>query len=82
MEKMLVTSIFSFSHNVSYSSQHKFQFLSRYYLSSANALNLDWFKIFPFGKELSTLREKALEKIVGEKEKMMAASIFSFSHNV
>ena len=30
-EKMLVTSIFSFSHKVFYSSQHKFQFLSQIY---------------------------------------------------
>ena len=30
-DKMLVTSIFFFFHNVFYSSQHKFQFLSHYY---------------------------------------------------
>ena len=52
-EKMLVTSIFSFSHNVFYPSQDKFQFLSLFFLSSANAFNLDLTKILSFRKELN-----------------------------
>ena len=40
-EKMLVTSTFSFSRNVFYPSQMKFQFFGHIFLSSANALNLD-----------------------------------------
>ena len=45
-EKMLLTSIFSFSHNVFYRYPRQ-KFLS------ANAFNLDQSKILPFGKELS-----------------------------
>ena len=49
---MLVTSIFSFSQNVSYSPENKFQLFSHIYLSSATALILDWSKILSFGKVL------------------------------
>ena len=52
-EKMLVTSIFSFSHNVSYPSQNKFQISAKFDLLSANASNLDQSKYFSFGKELT-----------------------------
>ena len=38
---MLVTSIFSFSHNVFYPSQNKFVFLATFDLLSANAFKLD-----------------------------------------
>ena len=55
---MLVTSIFFFSHNVFYSSQHKFRSLSSSILSSATTLNLDWFKILSSGKELTAGRVK------------------------
>ena len=48
---MLVTSIFSFSRNVFYRSQNKFQVT--FDLSSANAFNLDKSKILSFGKELT-----------------------------
>ena len=62
-EEMLVTSIFSFSHNVFYPSQNKFQFFSHIYLSSANAFSLNQSKILSFGKELIVfsvvMREKA-----------------------
>ena len=43
-EKMLVTSIFSFSHNIFYNSQNKFYFFNLFFLS-ANASNLDQSKI-------------------------------------
>ena len=49
-EKMLVTSIFSFSRNVFYPSQKEFLCLSHIYLSSAKASNLDKSKILLFGK--------------------------------
>ena len=52
---MLVTSIFSFSKNVFYHSQNKFQFLCCIFLSSANALNLDKSKILSFGKDLNEI---------------------------
>ena len=55
---MLVTSIFFYSHNVFYSSQHKFQSLSSSILSYATTLNLDWFKILLSGKELTAGRVK------------------------
>ena len=35
-EKMLVTSIFSFSHNVFYPFQNNFQFLSQFYFAVCN----------------------------------------------
>ena len=55
-EKMLVTSIFFFSHNLFYSSQNKFHFFqSHFILSSANAFNLDQSKISSFGEELELL---------------------------
>ena len=60
---MLVTSIFSFSHNVFLPSplpppqkkkkkKKKFNFFGQHIVSSANALNLDQFKILSFGEEL------------------------------
>ena len=55
---MLVTSIFFFSHNNFYSSQHKFQSLSSSILWSATTLNLDWFKILSSGKEFTAGRVK------------------------
>ena len=54
-EKMLVTSIFSFSHDVFYSiKKRKIVILATFYLASANAFNLDTSKILSFGKELQT----------------------------
>ena len=53
---MLLTSIFSFSHNVFYPFQKKFPFFCHIYfviLLSANAFNLDQPKILSFGKELT-----------------------------
>ena len=50
-EKMLITSIFSFSQDVFYPYQNKFEVLS-HILSSVNAFNLDKSKILSFGKEL------------------------------
>ena len=46
---LLVTSIFSFSHNVFYSSQDKVHFSSHSYLSSAKSFKLDWSEILSFG---------------------------------
>ena len=51
-EKMLVTSIFSFSHNVFYLSQTNYLFLSTFILSFANAFKLDQSKILSYGEEL------------------------------
>ena len=50
---MLVTSIFSFSHDVFDPSLNKIQFLSHIIFLSANAFNLDRSKNLLFGKELS-----------------------------
>ena len=53
-EKMLVTSIFSFSHNVFYPSQKEFLLESWvFFLLSANAFYLDQPKYLLFGKGLS-----------------------------
>ena len=52
-EKMQVTSIFFFSHNVFYPSQNKFQFFSKIYLSSANAFNSDQSKNLSLGKRVN-----------------------------
>ena len=46
-EKMLVTSVL-------YCSQNKFHFSVTFILLSANAFNLDQYKILSFGKELIT----------------------------
>ena len=54
---MLKTIIFSFSHNVFYLSQDKFQFLSQSILLCASALNLDQSKDLSFGKGLKELQE-------------------------
>ena len=50
--KMLVTSIFSFSHNVFRTAHNKCKFFN-HTLSAANALNLDQAKILLFGKGLN-----------------------------
>ena len=54
-EKMLVTSIFSFSHSVFYSStlsRREITILASFNLSSANAFNFENSKILSFSKEL------------------------------
>ena len=51
-EKMLVKSIFFFSHSVLFSFQNNIQFLCHIFLSSANALNFDLNKTLLFGNEL------------------------------
>ena len=53
-EKMLVTSIFSFSHSVFYPVSDRNHHLSySFFLSSANAFNLVTCKILLFGKQLT-----------------------------
>ena len=52
---MLVTSIFSFTHNVFYPLKTNFNFSVTFILSSANAFNLDLTKILSFGKELDVI---------------------------
>ena len=50
---MLVTCIFFFSHNSFYLIQNNFfPIWITFDLSSADALNLDWFEILSFGKDL------------------------------
>ena len=51
-EKLLVTSIFSFSHNVFYPAQEEFLFICYIYLSSANAFNLVQTTNLSFGNGL------------------------------
>ena len=54
MEKMLVASIFSFSHSVFYYvKERNHQSSNLFNLSSANAFNLVKSKILLFGKELN-----------------------------
>ena len=60
-EKMLVTSIFSLSHNVLFSmfstlSKTNYHFLAKLNLWSANAFNLVSSNILSFGKDLSKLK--------------------------
>ena len=52
-EKMLITSIFSFTRYVFYPSKNKFNFSVAFILSAENAFNLDQSKILSFGKELT-----------------------------
>ena len=51
-QKMLVTSSFSFSHNVSTQSFTKIIIWTTFKMSSANAFGLDWSQILSFSKEL------------------------------
>ena len=51
-KKMLVTSIFSFSHSVFYSIKKKIVILAMFKMSSANAFNLVMSKLLSFGKGL------------------------------
>ena len=50
---MLVTSIFSFSHNVFYPFQNEFHFFSHIFFVVCKSFNLDQSKILSFGKELN-----------------------------
>ena len=90
-EKMLVTSIFSFSKNVFYFSPDiNFNFWVRIILSSATALNLVKSDILLFGKELTLSQTSPgfygsavqVLKTLWEKEKLFVTSNFSFSHSV
>ena len=53
---MLVTSIFSFSHNVFFPSLYKFQVSINFILSSVNAFNLGRSRILSFGEELNIIQ--------------------------
>ena len=61
---MLVTSIFSFPHNVFYPSQNKFQIFSHIYLSPANAFHLDKPKILSIGNELKKKKPDSVRTVV------------------
>ena len=63
---MLVTNIFFFFHNVSYSTRHKLQFWVTIILPSANAFNFDKVEILPFGK--------------GKRSELLGTSYFLFSN--
>ena len=54
-QNIAVTSIFSFSHNILFSSQNKFQFLSHIYFVFCKCFILNWSKVLSFGKEFSPL---------------------------
>ena len=60
-EKMLVASIFSFSHNVFYHMKDKFNIFSETNMSSANAFNLDKVKSWASKRELTRETDKLLE---------------------
>ena len=59
-EKMLVTSIFSFSHNVFYPYRNKLQILVTFMVKSANAFNLDKANFLGFGKGLRLVQVKSI----------------------
>ena len=72
-EKLLVTSIFSFTHFF-YSLTNKFHHITTFYLSSFNPFpNKPWF--------LRVCSKRLLKKL-WEKGKLLVTSNFSFSHNV
>ena len=89
MEKMLVTSIVSFTHNVFFS---KFKIniinLATFDLSSANAFNLVQSKLLLFGERLTLSRSSFMYlqykylKTLREKEKLLVTNNFSFSYSV
>ena len=78
---MLVTSIFSFSHNVFYPSQNKFQFLSHIYLSSANASSSDRSKILSFGKEFMLTVLKPSQPFTKQSQVLTTLKQKSFVNN-
>ena len=90
-EKMMVTSIFSFSHFVFYPSQNMFKFFMEFISSSASALNPPPRLKLWFSKELSlsqtspgfytSLVKVSLLKTLWEMKKLLVKSIFSFSHS-
>ena len=61
-EKMLVTSIFTFSHCFSTLHKSNFKISVTFILSSANAFDLDKPKVLSFGNELTRLLNKFCEK--------------------
>ena len=81
---MLVTSIFSFSHNVFNPIRDKNHHSSCIILLSANAFNFDQSKILSLGKELIQQQKKlAYENIVAKiLREMLVASILTISNNV
>ena len=89
IDKMLVTSIFSFSHNFFYHSKKKNIFISyvMFILSTVSALSLDKSKIWlcgdPFPNNPWFLRvcSIGLLKTLWEKGKLLVTSNFSFSHS-
>ena len=60
---MLVSTIFSFCHNVFYPSENEFHFLATFILSSAIAFNLDLSKIVSFATDLSIIQAAFLAEL-------------------
>ena len=87
--EMLATSIFSFSHNVFYSSRGFFVFLRLSFLDFCQSFSI-WtglkfsHKFNPFPNKPWFLRvySTSLLKTLWEKEKLLVTSNFSFSHSV
>ena len=88
---MLVTSFFSFSHNVFYSSQNKFKFFSHIYFAvceysqfgkDKNFVILERVDPFPNIPWFSHVCSSSLLKTLWEKEKLLIMSNVSFSHSV
>ena len=86
-QKMLVTSIFCFSHNVFYPSQKEFLFWSYIYLVICKYFQLDQSENLSFGKELSLCHiiqtfknpeTDLFENIMGDKRAMMALESLSW----
>ena len=76
-KKLLLTSNFSFSYNVSYS----FRELSTTFIKSKIVL-CNLFNPFPNKPWFLWIYSTSLLKTLWEKEKMLVTSIFSFSHSV
>ena len=73
-EKMLVTSIFSFFHNVFYPSKNKFQFFIHihFVVCKIYAFDLDQSKIESFGKELKLSLRTEWKILSAEKTELLS----------
>ena len=81
-EKMLVTSIFSFSHNVFYSSRHKFQFLSHNYFVICKCFEFGPVYNFVVRSRVNASTTDSFFKTSWKEKKLPVTSNFFFSHHV
>ena len=81
-EKLLVTSNFSFSHNVFYPIWHLFFILTHYQTTNFRLFQTERVCRRKWKKVIQKMAKLWVEKTLWEKEKLLVTSNFSFSHSV